>query len=116
MFVSWHPPDPRSYSYLLGLYLGDGYVGVARSGHAQLLIACASEYPELLTDCRTAIQLVIPECRVKVYPTPFACVRVAAASRKWPLAFPQHGPGRKHERPIVLEPWQRDIVDAFPRE
>ena len=31
-------------------------------------------------------------------------------------AFPQHGPGRKHERPIVLEPWQREIVDAFPRE
>jgi hypothetical protein len=28
--------------------------------------------------------------------------------------FPQHGPGRKHERPIVLEPWQQAIVDAHP--
>jgi hypothetical protein len=27
-------------------------------------------------------------------------------------AFPQHGPGRKHERPIVLEPWQLEIVDT----
>ncbi len=34
----------------------------------------------------------------------------------WPEAFPQHGPGRKHERPIVLEPWQQEIVDGFPRE
>jgi hypothetical protein len=39
-----------------------------------------------------------------------------AASPRWPEAFPQHGPGRKHDRPIVLEPWQREIVDSFPRE
>ncbi len=26
------------------------------------------------------------------------------------------GRGRKHTRPIRLEPWQREIVDAFPRE
>jgi hypothetical protein len=34
----------------------------------------------------------------------------------WLDAFPQHGAGRKHERPIVLEPWQREIVDRHPRE
>lgn len=33
-------------------------------------------------------------------------------TRRWLLAFPQHGPGRKHLRPIVLEPWQQTIVDA----
>ena len=116
MFVSFSAPDPYSYSYLLGLYLGDGYVGVLRSGAATLQIVCSTDYPELLDDCRAAMQLVVPECRVVTYPTPFACVRVVAASRTWPAAFPQHGRGRKHERPIVLEPWQREIVDAFPRE
>ncbi|WP_321170730.1 hypothetical protein [Embleya scabrispora] len=35
-------------------------------------------------------------------------------SRHWPCLFPQHGPGRKHERPIILESWQRDIVRAEP--
>ncbi len=30
--------------------------------------------------------------------------------------FPQHGPGKKHERPIVLEPRQQEIVDAHPWE
>jgi hypothetical protein len=30
------------------------------------------------------------------------------------VSVPQHGPGRKHERPIVLEPWQREIVEAHP--
>jgi hypothetical protein len=32
------------------------------------------------------------------------------------VLFPQHGPGRKHERRIVLTRWQRDITAAHPRE
>jgi hypothetical protein len=32
----------------------------------------------------------------------------------WPDALPQHGPGRKHVRPIALVGWQQEIVDAQP--
>jgi hypothetical protein len=116
LFVSFRPPDPYSYSYLLGLYLGDGYVSVRSGGGATLMVVCSTDYPLIRDDCKAAMQLVVPECRVAEYPTRDDCVRVVAASRKWPAAFPQHGPGRKHGRPIVLEPWQREIVDAFPRE
>jgi intein/homing endonuclease len=28
--------------------------------------------------------------------------------------FPQHGPGRKHDRAIVLQDWQREIVERHP--
>ncbi len=35
-------------------------------------------------------------------------------AKTWSELFPQHGPGRKHERPIVLEPWQREIVARHP--
>jgi hypothetical protein len=28
--------------------------------------------------------------------------------------FPQHGPGKKHERRIVLEPWQEALVELAP--
>ena len=35
--------------------------------------------------------------------------------KHWPCLFPQHGPGRKHERPIVLEDWQRDDRRARTR-
>jgi hypothetical protein len=28
--------------------------------------------------------------------------------------FPQHGPGRKHERPILLEAWQQEVVRRYP--
>jgi hypothetical protein len=29
----------------------------------------------------------------------------------WPCLFPQHGPGRKHDRRIQLEAWQEAIVE-----
>ena len=47
-----------------------------------------------------------------------SCAGVVVVQRSrwkhWPCLFPQHGPGRKHERPIVLEDWQRTIVEAHP--
>lgn len=39
---------------------------------------------------------------------------VGAYSRQWPCVLPQHGPGNKHLRPIVLADWQRQICDRFP--
>lgn len=30
--------------------------------------------------------------------------------------FPQHGPGRKHDRRIELESWQRVLVHQYPRQ
>lgn len=42
------------------------------------------------------------------------CVNVTTSWKHWPCLFPQHGPGRKHDRPILLEPWQRQIVEHYP--
>lgn len=36
-------------------------------------------------------------------------------SQHWPCLFPQHGPGRKHDRTIELTDWQQRIVSAEPR-
>jgi len=33
----------------------------------------------------------------------------------WPCLFPQHGPGRKHERRIALASWQQAIVTREPQ-
>jgi hypothetical protein len=42
------------------------------------------------------------------------CVITTVSWKHWPCLFPQHGPGRKHERPIALEDWQSGIVEAHP--
>jgi hypothetical protein len=42
------------------------------------------------------------------------CIQVTTRWKHWPCLFPQHGPGRKHEQAIVLEPWQQALVDTHP--
>ncbi|GHE40443.1 hypothetical protein GCM10018785_07640 [Streptomyces longispororuber] len=44
------------------------------------------------------------------------CAEVKSYTKHWTCMFPQHGPGKKHERTIALEGWQQDIVDAYPWE
>jgi hypothetical protein len=46
----------------------------------------------------------------------FAAVEVSCYSKRWPLLLPQHGPGKKHQRRIVLEEWQRAITRSFPKD
>jgi hypothetical protein len=43
------------------------------------------------------------------------CTEVTSFSKHWPCLFPQHGPGKKHERRIELTPWQQELVDLDPR-
>jgi hypothetical protein len=42
------------------------------------------------------------------------CTEIKSTSKHWTCLFPQHGPGRKHERKIELEAWQQEIVDSCP--
>ena len=114
--MEWRPPGPWSYSYLLGMYLGDGCVSATGRSY-QLVIACDAAYPGIIEDCATAIMLTLLPRRVRRNPhAVHRCVRVVVSSPRWPVAFPQHGPGRKHNRAIALADWQREIVDRFPRE
>jgi hypothetical protein len=43
-------------------------------------------------------------------------IELGSSSKHWPCLFPQQGPGPKHLRSIVLEPWQRQIaIDRYPK-
>ncbi|WP_438315175.1 transcriptional regulator [Streptomyces sp. HUAS TT3] len=107
------PADPAAYVYLLGLYLGDGCISPHPRGGHHLRIACADAWPGLIELCRTAISAVRPDNRVYVLKRS-GCVMVTSFGHHWTCLFPQHGPGKKHDRRIVLEEWQQDIVDAHP--
>lgn len=105
--------DEPGYAHLLGLYLGDGCLSEqVRRGVYALRIACADDYPRLVRECEDSIRAVRPGPVARVRKQ--GCVSVEAYWRHWPCLFPQHGPGRKHERPIVLEPWQREVVEQHP--
>ena len=114
-FVTVVVADPRSYSYLFGLYLGDGWVASV-GARAQLVFRLDADYPAIISACLAAAAAVLPDARVRVYAVKGQrCVGVTSYDRRWAGFFPQAGPGPKHERPIVLADWQRAIVDEFPR-
>ncbi|WP_031107146.1 hypothetical protein [Streptomyces sp. NRRL S-146] len=108
--------DEPAYSYLLGLYLGDGHIShYSEHRVPNLMITCSESWPGLMDACEAAMRAVFPEnstCRVRKT----GCSNVKVYSKHLHCLFPQHGPGKKHERRIVLEPWQQGIVDARPWE
>jgi len=104
-----------AYSYLLGLYLGDGCITRHRRGVHYLSVFCTDEYPSLVRQCEEAMQAVFPCCSpFRVQRT--GCIEVKSASKHWPCIFPQHGAGKKHSRPIVLADWQEEVLHKHPHE
>jgi hypothetical protein len=96
--------DQAAYSYLLGLYLGNGYIS-HYSGHRapNLMIACGDTWPGLMELTEGAMRKVFPDNRVcRVRRT--GCHNVKVYSKHLECLFPQHGPGKKHQRRIALKP------------
>jgi hypothetical protein len=113
----WHGAKPmrftaEDYAELLATYLGDGCI----SGHPRtqrLRIALDQKYPQIIADVRGLVERCFPHNRVDEVQS-IGCVHVSLYSSHLPCLFPQHAAGRKHERAIVLEPWQREIVEVAP--
>jgi hypothetical protein len=114
----WKAPDPHSYSYLPGIYLGDGYLVNASARSPVLEISLDPRYPGIVDECSIAIERVVDvRAKTSLRTTPKGeAIRLVATSRLLPLIFPQHGPGKKHERAIALVRWQQGIVSQFPNE
>lgn len=87
-----------------------------RGRSIELRIYCDSAYPGVIEEVGEAIRSIHPRQRAWARDRPHAQCRVVVSGwRQWPVLFPQHGPGRKHERPIVLAPWQLAITSDEPR-
>jgi len=110
---TWDRAHRASYAYLLGQYLGDGYVG-RFSGTFSLVIACDAAYTDIIDGCRAAIEVFCPSPAALQHTAGTRSARIVSYWSGWSLMFPQTGPGRKHERSIELVGWQQEIVDEFP--
>jgi hypothetical protein len=102
-----------AYVYLLGMYLGDGCLSKHPRGVFKLRISLDARYPGIADECEAAIRAVAP--RNRVGRVDYGGWReLYAYSKSWPCLFPQHGPGRKHEREIALADWQARLVARWP--
>ena len=106
--------DVAAYSYLLGLYLGDGCLALHPRRVYRLRIFCCDAYPQLMDLCVSAIAAVRPT-NVVGRARHIGCTEIYSLSKHWICLFPQHGIGRKHKRRIALERWQYEIVETEPR-
>ena len=109
-----HDRLSTAYTYLLGMYLGDGHISHGARDVFRLRIALDVKYPLIIEECAAAIQAIVPWNKVHCQTTPKNYVEVHAYSKSWPCLFPQHGPGKKHERKIELVDWQKDLIGLAP--
>ena len=106
--------DAAAYAELFGWYLGDGWLENHRkSGVYALHIYTDERYTSLTARILDLMRAVKPASRPHTRRVT-GCVIHTVSWRHWVCLLPQHGPGRKHERTLVLEPWQQEIVDAYP--
>jgi len=101
------------YAYLLGIYLGDGYIAPGRRGVWRLRITLDAKYPGIIDECAEAIESILPGQHAYRLMRK-GCVEVSMYSKHWTCFFPQHGRGPKHSRPIKLEPWQETALQREP--
>jgi hypothetical protein len=82
---------------------------MGRRGVQSLSIACTDAWPGVMAETAAALGEALGSavCRVQR----IGCSEVKSYSKHWICLFPQHGPGRKHLRSIVLEPWQQHVID-----
>jgi hypothetical protein len=109
----WSVRDNAAYCYLLGVYLGDGTINVQRG--VWLQIVNDRQYPGISDEILAAMTKTFSGRAPRVHPSSVGQSDVLCISHPAVLrAFPQHGSGRKHVRPIVLTDWQLELTHAHP--
>src|SRR3954469_18891892 len=103
-----------AYSYLLGVYLGDGNLVRQKGRSYSLRIALDVAYPGIIAEVGDAIDAIRGRMPWTARDAVKNFVRVVSYWRHWRCLFPQHGPGRKHRRVIRLTDWQCGIVACEP--
>jgi hypothetical protein len=109
----------EAYAYLLGLYLGDGHIVKTKplkNGNAvyKFRIFQDAKYTNLIQLCIDKMKILF-ESEVNIINKP-GCKEIFCYKNNIPEIFPQHGPGKKHTREIVLQAWQKDIVRIYPKD
>jgi hypothetical protein len=105
------PLSTQVYAYLLGLYLGDGHISRCRRTY-RIRFTLDAACPGIVAECIHALEsLVTGKTAWCGQRSGSRCVDIAMYWNHWPCLFPQHGPGRKHERQIRLAAWQQTIIE-----
>ncbi len=108
--ADWEQADDRqrdAWAYLLGIYLGDGYIDPL----GRLRISCDAAYPGIIDEVVAALRRLGVE-RPWLLRQP-GCWVVAAGDDAWAELLPT-GRGPKHTYEIRLVGWQEEACESRP--
>jgi hypothetical protein len=104
-----------AYAELLGWYLGDGHISQGRRGVYALHVFNDRTYVRINEHVADLMRQVKPGGRPHTRVVP-GCLITTVSWKHWPCLFPQHGPGRKHERVLGMADWQWALVRQHPAD
>lgn len=109
-------PLQSDYSYLLGMYLSDGYIN--KMPRTYKLRVFLGKYENTLIELvSNKLSTLLPNNKVNIYPQLHAkCTEVHVHSNLLPDIFPCVDSGEKHLSVIPFESWQLNIVKFYPKE
>jgi len=117
-YSKWNEEQKRSYSYILGFYLGDGCLGQTKktSRSKTLFLANQASFVNMNKYITDSLQLLFPNKKIKhYYRKGQDCVNIKVNAISLEELFP-HGQGTKHTRKIELKEWQEEICKQYPKE
>jgi hypothetical protein len=106
------PSSSPDYAALFGFYLGDGHIS-RNQGTFALRISCDASLPLVVAEVDACVSTIHPERPIFHVRAPGVIV-IQGYWKHWPCLFPQHGPGRRHERELGMADWQWAIVEEHP--
>lgn len=108
------PHRAYQYAYALGFYLGDGCISKGPRAY-RLRIFQDARYVKLIKEQQQTLQDLFENNKVSLAKHGENCIAISVYSNALPSLFPQHGKGKKHNRQIVLDDWQKQIVEKHPK-
>ena len=101
--------NKEDYSFILGLYLGDGCISPNRTSY-KLRITQDDKYPNLKNIINYRVNNFFTN-KSFMQNRKKNCSDIGVNDKNLPLYFPQHGKGKKHDRKIELVDYQKDNLD-----
>ena len=112
------PEKRKAYSYILAIYLCDGYINNYKTFRAPLIVLYNdSKYVNNTNSWASNLQTIFPTSSINIRKRKQSnCFMVSTYTKKIFDLFPQHGRGAKHTRKLNFADWQLKIIEEFPRE
>lgn len=100
----------KHYSYILGLYLGDGYINKCKRTF-RIRIFLDVKYLNLNNFAKESLEKIFVNNNVNVLNSKNkSCICLSIYNSNLNELFPQNGKGKKSDRKIELEKWQKEII------